>query len=238
MKAWKYKEGYFYGNLEEVKRDIILFEYPNLISRMFNRKGLLKTLEETNLIKRVPFLDNKQKQGSINDWERQVQQSKDRVVHLNKILKDFSSLTLDELNRLPLELIDSTSNTSDINKEKREEIKVNKIVGIERFSKYNTWGEIFIDFLNGASNPSLKVEKKLDRLVSVYIEDPKEFNKIFINPIASDFPYASYDSALDKYYITSGGSHRAFLARMLNLDTIIANVSPVISIEQAKLMYH
>lgn len=54
-----------------------------------------------------------------------------------------------------------------------------------------------------------------------------------INPKTS-IPSAVYDLESDKYYIDSDGSHRAFLAKLLNLDRMTVNVSKLLTVKEVE----
>lgn len=237
MKSWKYQNEYFFGDKDRVINDIICYEYPNYFVRLLNRKKLRNSLKSNKKLERVPFLDGKQRQSSLEAWKDLIHESGQRVIRLQTMLASFNSFSVDELRSIPIEVMDKRKFTADIFEVERKKIPVKKIAGINRFENYNNWGEILVDFLDGRTTPALEVEKKLDKLVKLYTNDsPKAFLELINNPTTYT-PVASYDSISDKYYITSDGSHRAFLAKVINLDLITADVSPIVTLKKGKEKY-
>ncbi|MHC5217617.1 hypothetical protein ACYSNR_13745 [Enterococcus sp. LJL128] len=225
------------GDKSKVIDDIISYEYRNYIVRLLNKKRFKRNLENDIKLKRAPFLDGKQKQTSFKAWEALIIENEQRVIRLKQMLGDFNSLSVDELMTIPVEVMEVRKYTTDVFDVERKEIPVKRIVGINRFKGYNNWGDIFLDFLDGKTTPTLKVEEKLDKLVNLYINDSEGFVKLLKNP-ATETPIASYDINSDKYYITSGGSHKAFLAKLINFDTITVDLSPIITVEQGVMKYN
>ncbi|WP_317913253.1 hypothetical protein [Carnobacterium maltaromaticum] len=236
MKAWKYQNDYFFGDRDKVINDIICYEYPNYFLRLLNSKKLRYSLKGDMKLKRSPFLDGKQKQPSFESWESLILENEQRVIRIKRMLTSFNSLTVDELGAIPIEVMDKRKYTADIFDIERKEIPVKKISGINRFKNYNNWGEIFIDFFDGKTTATIEVEKKLDKLVKLYTNDSEMFFELMKNPTTYT-PVASYDAILDKYYITSDGSHRAFLAKLINMDSITVNLSPIITREEGDKKY-
>lgn len=226
MKAWKYKEIVIFGNSDKliIKNYILKTRTEfNFLSQVFEYFKLKHQFSRNDL-ERLPFLDgyeekdNEFLQCKISDEEK-------RVSRLKLILSRFDSLDEQKLKSLLMEFDEQAFLNSDYSNESWKEIEVKKIAGIMRFSCFDNWFEPFKILMDGRSSPEIK-SNKIDRLIKIFEKDEKEFNTVFFDPKFKDI-YVLYDSLNDKYFVTEDGSHRAFLAKILGMKTIMANVCEV-----------
>lgn len=223
MKAWKICNYIIFG---ETKKDLLKnymeVKYLNVIRRMLNYPKEKKGFNETEIL-RLPALDNKNME---TQQELQVlfQEEKNRMDQLNEFLSNFDVMSKKELAELHMESYSILEYCSNLDKEELKEIPVSKIVGIARFSCFETWDQPFEILLSGQMDANFK-SKKIDELIQYYFREQEGFFRLFNDP-KTDHIYATYVEDEDIYYITSGGSHRSFLAKLLKLPTLKALVSP------------
>ncbi|MGX7244728.1 hypothetical protein ACWOC1_07740 [Enterococcus quebecensis] len=226
MKAWNYKGVIIFGNSDkEIVKDYITKTNPT--SNLFLVKvEYFKKKRDffRDDLQRLPFLDgcDKEEKDTLN---LKVLDEKKRLNRLNFIFSKFNPLTEEQLKSLLMDFDEQLYFHSDYSNEVWEEIEVEKISGIMRFRSFSNWYQPFKIVMEGRASAEIK-HGKIDRLIRTFEKDETEFYNIYSNPRYKDM-YVIYDSDKDKYFVTEDGSHRVFLAKILGMKTIMANVNRV-----------
>ncbi|MBC1914222.1 hypothetical protein HCA73_16335 [Listeria booriae] len=114
-----------------------------------------------------------------------------------------------------------------------EKIPVRNIAGIQRFEGFINWYEVYRKYTKVPagdrrdlySMPGNVRIDRLDKLLNVVCKKGiSGFEDIIMNPEFNDFPYLIQNGQKKEYYVSSDGSHRVFVAKLLGLEYIYGKV--------------
>ncbi|MBC2293013.1 hypothetical protein HCC36_07180 [Listeria booriae] len=144
----------------------------------------------------------------------------------------------------PMKPVPKNINWTDeeINRKKNvEKIPVRNIAGIQRFEGFINWYEIYRKYTKvpagDRKDPYSMLGKvsidKLDKLLNVVCKKGiSGFKDIIMNPEFNDFPYLIQNGQNKEYYVSSDGSHRVFVAKLIGLEYIYGKVDRYYSLAQ------
>lgn len=105
------------------------------------------------------------------------------------------------------------------------QVPTNKIVGIGRFYRASNWLDVYNAYLGIGNNSINFSEEKFDCLIDLIgrrgLADFLRITNVenTVEPIL-----AVYNGQLDEYYVYGNGSHRTYLAKLLNIESITCDV--------------
>lgn len=105
------------------------------------------------------------------------------------------------------------------------EVPTNKIVGIGRFYRATNWLDVYNAYLGIGDSQINYSDEKFSHLIELINDQgPAAFVRIANRENTSEPILAVYNGQLDEYYVYGNGSHRTYLAKLLNIECITCQV--------------